>query len=114
MGENVGNSQVVVGFTGLPDQGGIDPGAPESIRSSVRDQERTRGLCTLCQGKESVNNYAICFHMLAKDNRWNTAALTDVFLKGPTEQIQDLFILMDLQSDLDSLIALAVKTNQRL
>lgn len=92
------NSQVVLGFTGLPDQGGIDPGAPESIRSSVRP----------------VNNYAICFHMLAKDNRWNTAALTDVFLKGPTEQIQDLFILMDLPSDLDSLIALAVKTDQRL
>lgn len=72
------------------------------------------GSAPLWQGLESVIDYTIRFRKLATDNRWNTAALTDVFLKGNTERIQDLLILMDLPSDLDSLIALAVRTNQQI
>lgn len=38
----------------------------------------------------------------------------DIFLKGLSDQIQDLLVPLDLPSDLDSLITLAIRTDNRL
>lgn len=62
----------------------------------------------LHQSRESVNDYAIYFRTLSPDSGWNTVGLTDIFLKGLSEWIQSLLIPLDLPSDLDSLITLAV------
>lgn len=36
------------------------------------DWERARELCTIRQGRKSVNIYTKCFHALATDSWWNT------------------------------------------
>ena len=59
-------------------------------------------------------DYAICFCTLATDSGWNATALYDVFLTGLSDQIQDLLVPLDLPSDLDSLITLAIRTDNRL
>ena len=59
-------------------------------------------------------DYAIRFHTLAGESGWNAAALYDVFMKGLAAPIQDLLIPLDLPSDVDSLIALAIQTDNRL
>ena len=61
---------------------------------------------------DSVCDYAIRFRTLATG--WNTMALYDVFLKGLSDRIQDLLVPLDLPPDLDSLITLAIRTENRL
>ncbi len=78
------------------------------------DQEKARELSNIKQGMDSVCDYAIRFHTLATDSRWNATALYDVFLKGLSDQIQDLLVPLDLPSNLDSLITLAIRTDNRL
>lgn len=56
----------------------------------------------------------IRFRTLDTDSRWNYTALYDVFLKGLPDQIQDWLVPLDLPSDLDSLITLAVRMDNRL
>uniref|UniRef100_A0AAQ4RCN5 CCHC-type domain-containing protein n=1 Tax=Gasterosteus aculeatus aculeatus TaxID=481459 RepID=A0AAQ4RCN5_GASAC len=84
----------------------FDPGAT--------DRERARELSDIKQGSESVCDYAIRFRTMATESGWNTAALYDVFLKGLSDQIQDLMVPLDLPPELDSLIALAIRTDNRL
>uniref|UniRef100_A0AAQ4R0Q4 Gypsy retrotransposon integrase-like protein 1 n=1 Tax=Gasterosteus aculeatus aculeatus TaxID=481459 RepID=A0AAQ4R0Q4_GASAC len=84
----------------------FDPGAT--------DRERARELSDIKQGGESVCDYAIHFRTMATESGWNTAALYDVFLKGLSDQIQDLMVPLDLPPELDSLIALAIRTDNRL
>ena len=59
-------------------------------------------------------DYAIHFRTLATDSGWNSTALYDVFLKGLSDQIQDLLVPLDLPSSLDSIITLAIRTDKRL
>ena len=81
---------------------------------TLSHRERARKLSSIKQGKDSVCDYAIRFRTLAADSGWNDTALYDVFLKGLTPFIQDLFVPLDLPSSLDALIALAIKTDNRL
>lgn len=76
-----------------------------------RPTERRHELCNIRQGSDSVNDYAIRFRTLATDSGWNDTALYNVFLKGLSDQIQDLLLPLDLLSDLDSLITLAIRTD---
>lgn len=78
------------------------------------DREKARELSGIKQGMDSVCDYAIRFRTLATDSGWNASALYDVFLKGLSDQIQDLLVPLDLPSDLDSLITLAIRTDNRL
>lgn len=80
--------------------------------SSVR--EKARELSNIRQGTDSVSDYAIRFRTLATDSGWNATALFDVFLDGLPGRIQDLLVPLDLPSDLDSLIALAIRIDHRL
>lgn len=65
------------------------------------------------QGKDSVCDYPIHFRTLAAESRWNNTALYDVFLKGLAPAIQDLLVPLDLPTDLDALIALGIRTDNR-
>ena len=78
------------------------------------DREKARELSDIKQGMDSVCDYAIRFRTLATDSGWNATTHYDVFLKGLSDQIQDLSVSLDLPSDLDSLIALAIRTDKRL
>uniref|UniRef100_A0AAQ4QF93 Retrotransposon gag domain-containing protein n=1 Tax=Gasterosteus aculeatus aculeatus TaxID=481459 RepID=A0AAQ4QF93_GASAC len=84
----------------------FDPGAT--------DRERARELSEIKQGGESVCDYAILFRTMATESGWHTTALFNVFLKGLSEQIQNLMVPLDLPPELDSLIALAIRTDSRL
>ena len=48
------------------------------------------------------------------ESGWNATALYDVFLKGLSAPIQDLLVPLDLPTDVDALIALAIQTDNRL
>lgn len=78
------------------------------------DREKARELSSVKQGVDSVNDYAIRFRTLAADSGWNGTALYDIFLKGLSDQIQDLLVPLDLPPDLNSLITLAIRTDNRL
>ncbi|XP_073319185.1 uncharacterized protein [Pagrus major] len=78
------------------------------------DREKARELSRLTQGRDSVCDYAIRFHTLAVESGWNNTTLYDVFLKGLAAHIQQLLLLpLDLPADLDSLISLAIRTDNR-
>uniref|UniRef100_A0A8C5I165 CCHC-type domain-containing protein n=1 Tax=Gouania willdenowi TaxID=441366 RepID=A0A8C5I165_GOUWI len=77
-------------------------------------QEAARALAALRQGRRSVIDYAIEFRTLSADCTWNEASLRDTFLYGLTGPVRDQLFPMDLPEDLDSLIALAVKMDNRL
>ncbi|KAM9781485.1 uncharacterized protein ACBT44_022670 isoform 1-T3 [Syngnathus typhle] len=78
------------------------------------DREKARELCQLSQGQESVSDYAIRFRTLAAGCGWNPTALYDVFLKGLSGTIQDQLVPFNPPADLDALIALAIRTDNRL
>jgi len=78
------------------------------------DREKARQLCGLRQGKNTVCDYAILFRTLAAESGWNTTALYHVFLKGLANPVLERLLPLDLPSDLDSLIALAIQTDNRL
>ena len=78
------------------------------------EREKARELSTIRQGMDCVCDYAIRFRTLATDSGWNATALYDVFLKGLSDEIQDLLVPLDLPPDLDSLITLAIRTDYRL
>ena len=77
------------------------------------DREKARELSGLTQGSGSVCDYAIHFRTLAAESGWNPTALYDVFLKGLAVPIQEQLVPLDLPPDLDSLIALAIRTDNR-
>ena len=76
-------------------------------------REEAQQLSHLRQGKNSVCDYAIHFRTLAAESGWNNTALYNTFLKGLTPTIQDLLVPLDLPADLDALIALAIRTDNR-
>lgn len=66
----------------------LSKGNPSALdKPTSSDWERARELCTIRQGRESVNDYAIHFCMMATDCGWNTVALMEIFLKGHPQQI---------------------------
>ena len=78
------------------------------------DRDTARQLCGLRQGKDTVSDYAIRFHTLAAESDWNSRSLYDTFFKGLNESILERLLPTDLPSDLDALIALAIRTDNRL
>ena len=74
------------------------------------DRENARQLCGLTQ----VCEYAIHFRTLATESGWNSTALYDAFLKGLAPPIYERVLPLDLPPDLDPLIALAIRTDNRL
>lgn len=78
------------------------------------DREKARELSDLRQGGGSVCDYAIRFWTLAAESGWNESALYDVFLKGLSMPVQERLVHLDLPPDLDSLISLTIRTDNRM
>lgn len=78
------------------------------------DREKARELSNINQNKDTVGDYAIRFRTLAADSGWNTMALCDIFFKGLSAQIREQLVPLNLPSDLNSLITLAIRTDNRL
>ena len=77
-------------------------------------REAARSLMGLFQGKRRVWDYAIQFHTLTTDSGWKSSSLFDAFLHGLAEPIKDQLISLKLPSDLDSLISLSIRIDNRL
>jgi len=78
------------------------------------DRDTTRQLCGLRQGKDSVSDYAIRFRTLAAESDWDSRALQDTFFRGLNNSFLERLLPVDLPSNLDSLISLAIRTDNRL
>lgn len=77
-------------------------------------REAARGLLQIRQGRSRVSEYAIEFRTMAADSDWNNSSLCDAFLSGLSEEIKDLLAPLDIPTDLNALISLAVKIDNRL
>lgn len=77
-------------------------------------REAARALVGLRQGRRRAIDYAIEFRTLAADSGWNAASLCDAFLFGLSDTLKDHLVPLELPSDLDTLISLAIKIDTRL
>lgn len=71
-------------------------------------------LLNLRQGSRSVADFSVEFRTLAADSKWNDEALRGVFVKGLNESLKDELASRDEPSDLDSLVSLAIRLDNRL
>ena len=83
----------------------------EPVTTSREKAQELRGIR---QGTDSVCDYAVRFRTLPSESEWNSTALYNIFWKGLAAPIQDLLIPLDLPEDLDSPIALAICTDNRI
>lgn len=81
---------------------------------STPGREAARQLLALKQGQSRVADHAIRFRTLAADSEWNSSSLCDTFLHSLTDEMKDHLAPLDLPTDFDSLVALAVKVDNRL
>lgn len=81
---------------------------------STPGREAARQLLALKQGQARVSDHAIRFRTLAADSEWNGSSLCDTFLHSLSDELKDHLAPLDLPADFDSLVALAVKIDNRL
>ena len=86
----------------------------QTFNPTSSEREKARELSTIQQGSDSVTDYAIRFRTLATDCGWNETALYDIFFSGLSRKIRDILIPVELPTGLAALIALAVRTDNRL
>ena len=75
------------------------------------DQQR---LLLLSQGSRSVASFAVVFRTLAVESGWNEEALQGVFLNVLGSDVKDELTSREESSDLEQLIALAIRVDNRL
>ena len=80
----------------------------------VKGREAAIQLLSLRQSSDSVAQFSVNFRILAADSGWDQAALKAVFLKGLSEEIKDELAVRDETKDLDELIELAIRLDNRL
>ncbi|KAK0154208.1 Retrotransposon-like protein 1 [Merluccius polli] len=80
----------------------------------VRGREASQRLLLLKQGSRSVAAFAIEFRTLAVGSGWNEEALQGVFLNALGNDIKDELTTREESSDLEHLIALAIRMDNRL
>uniref|UniRef100_UPI0037E7A689 uncharacterized protein n=1 Tax=Semicossyphus pulcher TaxID=241346 RepID=UPI0037E7A689 len=78
------------------------------------EREAARGLLALRQGNSRVADHSIRFRTLAAESEWDENSLSDTFLHNLSEDIKDHLAPLDLPPDFDSLVALAIKIDNRL
>ena len=81
---------------------------------TARGREAARALMDLRQGNRRVSTYAMEFRTLATESGWNEEALFDAFMRGLAESIRDHLTALELPNDVDSLIALVIKIDNRI
>ena len=77
-------------------------------------REAAKALVQLKQRNQRVSDYAIEFRTIAADSGWNDLALLDAFVNGLSGLVKDHLVPLDLPEDLDSVIALAIRIDNRL
>ncbi|KAK0141858.1 Retrotransposon-like protein 1 [Merluccius polli] len=80
----------------------------------VRGREASQRLLLLKQGSRSVAAFAVEFRTLAVESRWNEEALQGVFLNALCNDVKDKLTTWEESSDLEYLIALAIRMDNRL
>lgn len=85
----------------------------ELFEHPVRGKDASKRLCSLRQGSRSVAEYVIDFRTLAVEAGWNEESLQAVFHQGLSEQIKDELISYPEPSDLDKLVALSIRIDNR-
>ena len=80
----------------------------------VRGKEASQRLLLLSQGSRSVASFAVEFQTLAVESRWNEEALQGVFLNALGSDVKDELTSREESSDLEHLIALAIRVDNRL
>ena len=78
------------------------------------DREAARGLLNLVQGSWRVTDYSIEFRTLAAESDWNATSLTDAFYNVLSDDIKDELAARDPLTDLDALVAMAIRIDGRL
>ena len=81
---------------------------------TARGREAARALMDLRQGNRRVSAYAVEFRTLATESGWNEEALFDAFKRRLAESIRDHLTALELPNDVDSLIALVIKIDNRI
>ena len=77
-------------------------------------REASRMLMQIKQHNRPVTDYAIEFRTLAADSGWNDPALIDAFMNGLTDSIKDQLAPLELPTDLDIIISMATRIDNRL
>ena len=80
----------------------------------VRGREASQRLLLLSQGSRSVASFAVEFRTLAVESGWNEEALHGVFLNALGTDVKDELTSREESSDLEHLIALAIRVDNRL
>lgn len=73
-----------------------------------------QALADLQQGNRSVTDYSINFRTLAAESKCNEVAQSDKFLHGLADRIQREIFALELPTNLDGLIELAIRVDNRL
>ena len=60
-----------------------------------------------------MTDYSIEFRTLAAESDWNSSSLTDAFYNGLSDDIKDELVARDPSTDLDALIATAIRIDGR-
>ncbi len=80
----------------------------------VSGREASKHLLTLSQGFRSAADFAIEFRTIAAGSGWNNEALMVCFQGGLSEPLQDELATREPAADLESLIAIAIRLDNRL
>lgn len=80
----------------------------------VSGRESSKRLLTLRQGSRSTADFAIEFRTIAAKSGWNDEALRVCFQGGLSEPLQDELATREPAEDLESLIAMAIRLDNRL
>ena len=76
--------------------------------SPLSGREAARKLLQLRQDPCNVADYEVDFHTLAAESAWNPKALFNMFLHRVSEEVKDELASRELQTDLESLVALTI------
>lgn len=80
----------------------------------VSGRESSRQLLTLKQGSRSTADFAIEFRTIASSSGWNDEALMACFQGGLSGPILDELVTREPATDLESLITMAIRLDNRL
>ncbi len=79
----------------------------------VQGNDASMRLFSLHQGLRSVAEYAIEFRTLAVESGWNDESLLAVFINGLSERLKDELVTHPEPVNLDNLIALTIRIDNR-
>lgn len=80
----------------------------------IQSKEAGQRLFTLRQGPNSVAHYALNFRIAAAESGWDQKALQGAFFHGLNENIKDELAARDECNDLETLISLTIRLDNRL